>query len=140
MNSFRPIHIRDARGRRLEIRKADVYALRSICEFWLKASYRRAIGQGRRQSTKHGLRTQVRAEPKRTAKSTSPKGDRGQRRKPDRAERSEFGIGGCFCLSPSPPPSSPAATLKRRQRFLEDLGETEDAAFLARLLKLLWER
>ena len=32
------------------------------------------------------------------------------------------------------------ATLKRRQRFLDDLGETEDAAFLARLLKLLWER
>lgn len=32
------------------------------------------------------------------------------------------------------------ATLKRRQRFLEDLGETEDAAFLARPLKLLWER
>ena len=32
------------------------------------------------------------------------------------------------------------ATLKRRQRFLEDMGETEDAAFLARLLKLLWER
>ena len=32
------------------------------------------------------------------------------------------------------------ATLKRRQRFLDDLGETEDAAFLARLLKLLWAR
>ena len=32
------------------------------------------------------------------------------------------------------------ATLTRRQRFLKDIGDHKDAAFLGELLKLLWER